>query len=85
MTAVVWKYPVPLQDEFDLEIPGYCNAIAFQVQDGRPYVWVECKPEEPLSPYRFFLIGTGFRVPNARAYVGTIQLDGFVWHLYSYY
>lgn len=79
---IIYKYPVPIADKFTLEIPWGYRILSFQVQNGQPFIWVQVDPEHSNKVITFHLIGTG--QPHVLYnYVGTIQLDGFVWHLFK--
>lgn len=58
--------------------------LSAQEQDGNICVWYEVDENQNFNTIKnFFIIGTGkyFLMPNGH-YVNTIQLNGFVWHIY---
>ena len=60
--------------------------VAFQYQAGVPTWWLELPPdweEEKLSAREFQIFGTGREIPNSAVYIGTVQDDWLVWHLYE--
>lgn len=89
----VWKYVVPVSAfEYAVRMPrdakivhvggqgGDVSNVCFWAQldlaaDGCP-AW-----EESLRT--FAAVGTGHRVPEGYAYVGTAVVDPLVWHLYE--
>lgn len=85
----IFKYEIPIKDKFDLELPVYSKILSFQVQNGKPYIWVllDDKQVLPLLRHRYFtLVGSGHEFdhhPDVMKYIGTIQLDSFVWHLFE--
>ncbi len=55
----VYKYPIPLEREFQIELPTSASILAVQVQDGQPYLWARVNTATPRVPRRFQLIETG--------------------------
>lgn len=87
MRKVIWKYRVPLEDSFSIEMPEGAKTLCVQVQRSEPHIWVEI-PTDTKGYIRkiFYLIGTGHRLDmtNLR-YIGTFQLPygNLVFHLYE--
>lgn len=83
----IYKYPIPVTDESTLELPEDAEILTFQAQDGKPYIWALVDPTRQLEIVSFRLFGTGHPVENADTleYVGTIQIEPFVWHLFKSY
>lgn len=60
---VVYKYPIPLKDEFTLLLPADATVLSAAFQNGRPVMWVR----HGLNPERiheacertFMMVGTG--------------------------
>lgn len=81
---VIYKYEIPIQDNFEIELPIDYHILTFQVQDNAPYIWVYHDTDDPKRKVSFSMIGTGnFMIHKILTYVGTVQLDGFVWHLFK--
>ncbi len=80
----IYKYPVPIEGEFYLNLPANHQIITFQVQNGQPCVWIRVDAGAVTNPVKFAIIGTGHEYdPSEYGYIGTIQLEGFVWHLHE--
>lgn len=57
--------------------------LTVQMQDGRPCLWMRVPTDVyDYQAHRFYWVGTGQECPFPSAYVGTVQLDGYVWHLF---
>lgn len=87
-THQVWKFPIPMQDHFALEMPREARILSCATQDGAPFLWAVVDPEKPRRAHRFDLVGTGQPVPHADApYVGSFQLFGgnLVFHLFVHW
>lgn len=56
-----------------------------QVQNGNPVVWAIVNPEKEPNKNKIVAWGTGWPAPEVvtdRVYLGTCQVDGFVWHYF---
>lgn len=87
----IFKYPVPLLNNFIIELPIYSKILHFDTQNNEMFIWVAVEENNPVIDRHFYLIGTGqdfdFRVNSdvERFYIGTVQLNNgkFVWHLFE--
>jgi hypothetical protein len=83
--AVIHKYPLLVQDEQTIETENPFHILSLQVQNGVPCLWV-VKNEDFKTKYvlKIKTLGTGQTFHNFNDnYIGTYQLDGFVWHVFS--
>ena len=84
----VWKFPVKIEDEIEIEMPRHARIIAFQAQRDEPCLWVLVDPTEEREKRQFRLVGTGHPISGRRPliHVGTCQMLGgsLVWHLFEY-
>ena len=88
MALTVYKYPVPLEDEFTLDLPMAAKILTFQTQSNVPCVWALVDPDARPAERQFRLAGTGHPINEAErdlVYVGTVQLHGgaLVFHLFE--
>ena len=79
----IYKYHIQLADKTILDLPRSARPLAAQAQDGQLTMWVELDNREPTTSRTFLLIGTGHIVPDNVVYIGTLQQDFFVWHIYE--
>ena len=91
----IFKYEIPIQNEFELELPRGAQILTFQVQrempsmNEKPFVWAIIDLKEDISEkVNFRLFGTGHPIPkeaNSFSYVGTAQMANgqLVWHLFK--
>lgn len=83
----IYKYPIPITDEFTLPLPKGAKILTFQTQHNKPHIWAVIDTEEGLEPVEFRLFGTGHSMEDADAleYIGTAQTEGglLIWHLFS--
>ena len=81
----IWKFEIPIQDEFELQIPMASQVLTVQVQHGKPCIWVMVNPDAKRITYQFVLRGTGHPIEgDLGPHIGTLQMaDGsLVFHLF---
>ncbi|TDH35699.1 hypothetical protein E2A64_10185 [Pseudohoeflea suaedae] len=85
MRAVIYKYPFKIDDWVDVRMPVGAEILSLQVQDGVPTIWAKVAPHQQEATRRFVVLATGETFVDALIgyYIGTIQLDGFVWHIFD--
>lgn len=83
----VFKYEVPIRNEFTLELPRGAEILDVQVQRDQPQLWALVHPTNPLVKRTFHVVGMGHTLPNLEAFdhIGSFQLhDGaLVFHLFE--
>lgn len=85
----IWKYPLSITDEQQVDIPLYGEILCAQFQDEIPCIWVLVDPEQLLVPRYFEIFGTGHPIKEEsnmnRKYIGTIQSEKYplVWHVFE--
>lgn len=87
----IWKYEIePLNYPVEITVPKNSKVLSFNIQNGRPYVWVLVDDEETETEIKTFeFIGTGHSMPNYNEniykFIGTVLMeDGvYVFHLFE--
>jgi len=84
----VYKYAVPVEDYFSLELSQGAKILTVQVQHDSPQIWALVNPESPTETRHFRLAGTGHSIQEngeVLNYLGTFQLarGGFIGHLFE--
>ena len=83
----IWKYEVPILDDFTLDLPLGAKVLCTDMQWNTPFIWVLVDPEEPTATYRFALRGTGHDASGLSAdhHIGSFLLHGgaLVFHLFQ--
>lgn len=81
----IYKYSIPIERYFDLNLPLGAEILTFQTQNGQPMIWALVNPENEMERRFFTIHGTG--QPDyseySKAYIGTIQTGMLVWHLFE--
>ena len=88
MNEVIWKYKFnsPINGSSGcFAMPTGAKILDLQVQDGILCFWAQVYTGNKLVKREFYLYRTGHPIiPVAfKTYIGTFQLDGFVWHLFD--
>lgn len=83
----IWKFPVPIADEFTLGMPEGATCLTVQMQDGELQLWALVNPKNPIKHYSFCWFGTGHSMSESIGYaehVGTVQFysGALVFHLF---
>lgn len=92
---VIWKFPLEIVKEQEIETPAEAMFLTLQSQNNIPTFWVYCNPEREKVKTKIYCFGTGVfcdlsdKNPNAfsliannKKYLGTVQIDGLVWHYF---
>ena len=83
----IWKYPITIADDVQIEMPRGALPRFFSVEQGEPTLWAEVDTDQSLQPKQFKLIGTGHklsdRAETGQRYIGTCHHGPFVWHLFE--
>jgi hypothetical protein len=84
---VIWKFAVPVERSFKVEMPKDAEVLSVQVQHGAPCMWAMCDPNAKKEERIFHVIGTGHEVGDRpiTKFIGTFQLEGgaFIGHLFE--
>ncbi len=90
-SRVIFKYPVPITDTFELELPYGANICLFAVKkndkgQGWPQLWIEHSATggDRRVMRRFRLFGTGRTIEGDElVHVGSVITGPRVWHLFE--
>lgn len=81
----IFKYPLRIVDVQKVELPAGAKILTAQDQNGTLTLWVEVETPRKTATRTIEVIGTGnpISVMDNRLYIGTVQMDGLVWHVYE--
>lgn len=82
----IHKFPLkPHVYQQTIEIPSRFQIVSLQLQDEIPCLWAMVETEYPLIVLWVHAYQTGETIPHRleKAYVGTYQLDGYVYHVFT--
>lgn len=80
----ILKTKLDICDFQTIELPQNFKILHLDKQDGVPCIWYECESDMPQAKLDIYCVGTGWCMDGypPMEYIGTIQLDGLVWHYY---
>jgi hypothetical protein len=78
----IHKFPVA--PETSINLPATAKVLTVAMQNGAAQMWVELDTEAPKVMRRFVAFGTGHEINiPTKAFIGTIFVDGLVFHVYE--
>ncbi len=85
---LIYKYPIPLQDQFVIPMPFGSKILSVQIQKGQPCIWAIVDTDKEICARSFLMFGTGHPLPHdimALPFIGTFQTLGgdLVFHLFE--
>lgn len=89
MTMSIWKYHLDItSDAQSVEMPKDAQIISVQNQGCRITMWAIVNPAADKEVRQFRIWGTGWQIDDYHLdlcdFVGTVQIEGFVWHVFEY-
>lgn len=85
MIHEIWKYPIPVRNDVHaIQVPHGAKFRSAVMQNGVLVLYAEVNPDAPAYPHAVTVAGTGvaFDPLLAGEYIGTVQEEIFVWHVY---
>ncbi|MBD3282443.1 MAG: hypothetical protein GF387_02430 [Candidatus Portnoybacteria bacterium] len=84
----VYKYTIPVEDYFSLDLPKGAKVLTVQEQHDEPQLWALVEKGVSTEKRNFRLAGTGHPIeekPETLNYIGTFQLAGgsFIGHVFE--
>lgn len=84
----IYKYPLILQHRQTVKMPLYAKILSVQMQGYQICLWAELDTDDDAGDRTFLIYGTGHEIPEeeefGRKYIGTIQQERLVWHIFEY-
>lgn len=81
----ILKYTLKVTDAQTVEMPRNADILCVQAQRAQLTIWAVCGWDTPVVNRKFHVYGTGSPLPEPTIgkYVGTVQIGGFVWHVFD--
>jgi len=81
----IWKYELEVTDVQSVIMPRGAEVLSVQNQGGSICLWVIVDPKEENVWREFEIIGTGnpMEPDIRRSFIGTVQVDRLVWHVFE--
>lgn len=81
----IWKYALGIEPHQLIKMPKGARPLCVQVQNGVPTLWAFVDTDGDQVQHTVYMLGTGAGemedVDNYK-HLGTVQLDGLVWHYF---
>jgi hypothetical protein len=80
----IYKYQLSLQGVDIRTLPADFEVLSVQIQHNIITMWAYVDDTSNACEVEIKIIGTGTEFKNRRkySYIGTVQLDSFVWHIF---
>ena len=81
----IFKQKLDICDKQTIELPQDFKILHINEQNGVPCIWYKCTSDAPAVKLDIYCFGTGFRMDGlpSMQYIGTVMIDGYVWHFYT--
>jgi hypothetical protein len=82
----IHKVTLQIKDTQTIFLPWNFEPLSIQVQDGEIVMWYLCDTTYQELPVVIYCYGTGHNIYNQNNtdnYLGTVQLNGLVWHFFN--
>jgi hypothetical protein len=83
----IWKFNIPINDAFTVDMPVGARLLDVQDQGGTPVLWAMVETAAQLTKRAFALRGTGHKADGLALadHVGTFQMSkgALVFHLFD--
>ena len=83
----IYKYAIPIEDNFDLELPVGSKILHIASQRDEGFLWALVDPNVHSVKRHFRLAGTGHSINEHlyMNYIGTFQMmnGDLIWHLFE--
>ena len=88
MNEKIYKYDIPIEEFFSIEMPEHSKILTLQVQRSVPRIWAlaEIRAGTVMEKRHFMIKGTGHAIDTENhEYIGTFQQNCgyFIWHLFE--
>jgi hypothetical protein len=85
MAKVIWKYEIPLEADFTIEMPKGARILKVMRQHELPVMWAMVDDTAEKEKRKFFVEATGSSFDKAGKYIGTCMVsnDRYVFHLFE--
>jgi len=80
----IFKYVLSLSESQFVSMPIDSQILSVGVQNREIVIWAKVDPSMLTAAKHFLIYGTGWDLDNLDAYkyLGTVQIDRFVWHVF---
>jgi len=82
----IHKYQLEIKGLQHVKMASHAKILSLQLQGGVPCIWAEVDSSNGMSQRTFEMYGTGhpFKDDLDRSHIGTVIIEGLVWHYYEH-
>lgn len=83
--SIIYKYQLEIVDRQEKAMPVGAEILGVQNQRGTLTLWAWVNPKAKVEIVPFYVFGTGHPIDQTgiEEYVGTVQIDDLVWHVFK--
>lgn len=81
----IYKYQFVIADKVIIKMPEGAKILSADIQNNTPTIWALVRTDGPVIERAFTIYGTGEEMNEwlLGEHIGTIQVNGFVWHIFE--
>lgn len=80
----IYKFPLDIYDKQTIMLTNNSRILHVGQQNKQLVMWVELYSEHPFdTPKTIRVCGTGQPMPENCAYLGTVPINEYVWHVFQ--
>lgn len=86
----IYKYKLEIVDRQEIQTFKFCSVLSVDVQNDDIFIWLMVDKNESKQKISINIFGTGMEIHDNfyvghehNTFVGTVQLNGFVWHIFA--
>lgn len=64
-TRTIWKYQIPVLEDFTVDLPEGAEIIRFKNEGGLLWLWAVVRPDNPIEKRRLLAFKAGAEMPEA--------------------
>lgn len=85
LMITIHKYQFQIAGSIEIEMPIHSDILSIQLQNGIPTMWAKVDTSLQMVKRIFVVFGTGHEINSVfdYRYIGTLQHEGFVWHIFE--
>jgi len=80
----IYKYSLgTMSGRITVAMHPVVNILSVGEQSGELIIWAEVEAGKPTETQYFAIAWTGWEPPDNSIYIGTVQMNGLVYHIYD--
>lgn len=80
---IIYKFPLFLSLTQIVYMSQGAQILSVGEQKGELKLWAKVDTKKPTARRRINIVGTGFEAPEDGKFLGTVQVNEYVWHVFD--